>query len=292
MKRRLLCAADLTTRSDAALLRTAFLARTMDAEVMLVHAVDDSQSGRVLRMKVNRAKVRLMTHAERVMPHADAESVVRLGKPLQVITSVAREWEPDLIVMAAPRRRSFDQLLGTTAERLTVAARRPVLLVSRPAQASYGRVVFASDLSTTSAYAARAAADLGVLENSSTWAVHAFDPTYPGLIAADERTERLIEEHKRRWRHEVRRELLHQLERAGIDRDRVQLSAQAAEPVEAIERVIERVRPDLLLIGVSRWLTLKRMLIGSVSHQLLRTISCDILAVPPPRVRKRLLRAA
>jgi nucleotide-binding universal stress UspA family protein len=290
----LLCATDLTARSDAALERTALLAQTMNAEAMLVHAVDDSQSGRTVRMKLNRARVRLMTQAAKLLPHASdhTESAVRLGKPLQVIASVAREWEPDLIVMAAPRRRRLEEVLGTTAERLTVATRRPVLLVKGPAQASYERIVLASDLSTTSTQAARAAAGMGMLADSTAWIVHAFDPMYPGLIAADERTERLIAEQTRRWRYELQDELVRQLEQAGIDPGRVQASAQAAEPLQAIERLIERVRPDLLVIGVSRWVALKRMLIGSVSHQVLQNMRCDILAVPPPRMRKGWLRAA
>lgn len=294
MRARLLCATDLTARSEPALLRTAMLAQTMDAETMFVHAVDDSQSGRVLRMKVNRAKLRLVTQAERAMRHApqDVESVVRLGKPLAVISSVARDWAPHLIVMAAPRRRRLDEILGTTAERLIVTTRRPVLAVNNAAQESYARVVLASDLSANSAYAARAASDMKMFANSSTWAVHAFDPSYPGLIAADEHTARSIDEQKRRLRQEAQRELLRQLEQAGIDAGRVHLSVQAAEPVDAIEKVIERVRPDLLVVGVSRWAMLKRMLIGSVANQLLQRISCDILAVAPPRARRNLLKAA
>ena len=294
MRMRLLCATDLTARSDGALRRTALLAQAMNADVMLVHAVDDSQSGRRLRMEVNRAKVHAMTQAERVIPHAidRVEFVVRLGKRLQVLTSMAREWEPDLIVMAAPRRTRLQDVFGTTAERLTIAARRPLLLANSPAQAPHGRVVLASDLSGTSAYAARTAAEMGLLANTRTWVVHAFDPAYPGLVAADERTERVIEEHRRRWRYDVRRELLRQLEQAGIDHDGVQLSAQAAEPMDAIERLVERVQPDLLVIGVSRWVALKRMLIGSVSHQLFQRIQCDMLAVPPPRMHTALSRAA
>jgi nucleotide-binding universal stress UspA family protein len=233
MRTRLLCATDLTARSDGALLRTRLLAEKLNAEVMFVHAVNDSQSGRVLRMKVNRAKVRLI-----------------------------------------------------------IAARRPLLAVGSTAQAPYGRVVLASDLSATSAYAARAASEMKMFANANTWAVHAFDPAFPGLVAADERTERLVDEHKRRLRQEVQSELLGQLREAGIEGDQVQLSIQAAEPVAAIQNVIEHVRPDLLVIGVSRWAVLKRMLIGSVANHVLQRINCDILAIAPPRVRNTLLKAA
>jgi nucleotide-binding universal stress UspA family protein len=62
-QRRLLCATDLTTRSERAMQRAGLLARQMNAKVFFVHAVDDSAPGRVVRMKVNRAYARLMRFA-------------------------------------------------------------------------------------------------------------------------------------------------------------------------------------------------------------------------------------
>lgn len=55
MRTRLLCATDLTPRSDDAMRRAAVLAKQMNAEVLFVHAVSEARSGRVMRMKMNRA---------------------------------------------------------------------------------------------------------------------------------------------------------------------------------------------------------------------------------------------
>ncbi len=295
MRKRLLCATDLTARSDDAVLRTAMLARQWDAEVLFLHAVDDAQSGRVIRMKVNRAQARLLSQGERAMNHApqDAHVAVRLGKPLQVIAAVAREWNPDLIVMALPQRSRLDAVIGTTAERVIRATHRPVLVVSGAATTTYDSVVLATDLSATSLHVARTVANMGMLDNAYTWFVHAFDPPYYGLLDSEATVERQIEEHKRRWRSVVMRDLVQDLRELGVDPEKVHASAQAARPFDAITQAIQLARPQLLVLGVSRWFMLKRILFGSVADQVFRKIDCDVLAISPPAApRKSWLRAA
>ena len=187
MRRRLLCAVDLTERSDEAMRRTALLAKQLNAHVMFMHAVDDSHSGRVIRMKVNRAYVRLHALSERVMRGASADTIVsvRLGKPLDAIAETARDWTPDLIVMAAPRRRRLDLILGNTAERVIRNTDCPVLVVRRPALSAYNGVVLATDLSITAEHTARTAGDVGVLENGIACVVHAFGaPNQPSAATA------------------------------------------------------------------------------------------------------------
>ncbi|HWK73951.1 MAG TPA: universal stress protein [Povalibacter sp.] len=295
MRKRLLCATDLTVRSDDAVLRTAMLAQQLDAEVLFVHAVDDAQSGRMIRMKVNRAQVRLLSQGERAMKHApqDAQVAVRLGKPLQVIAAAAREWNPDLIVMALPQRRRLDAVIGTTAERVIRATHRPVLVVSGAAAMAYDSVVLATDLSATSLHVARTVANMGLLDNAYAWFVHAFDPPYYGMLDSEATVEKQIEEHKRRWRNVVMRDLVEDLTQLGIDPDKVSASVQAARPFDAITQAIQQTRPQLLVIGVSRWFMLKRILFGSVADQVFRKIDCDVLAISPPAApRKSWLRAA
>jgi universal stress protein E len=277
------------------MLRTALLARQMDAEVLFLHAVDDSQSGRVVRMKVNRAQVRLLSQSERAMKHApqDAQVAVRLGKPLSVIAATAREWNPDLIVMALPQRRRMDAVIGTTAERVIRATHRPVLVVNGAATVAYDNVVLATDLSSTSLHVAQTVATMGMLDNAYAWIVHAFDPPYHGMLATEASVDEQVEEHKRRWRSVVTQDLVQELEQFGVDRALVRASAHAARPFDAISEAIQQARPQLLVIGVSRWFMLKRILFGSVADQVFRKIDCDVLAISPPAApRKNWLRAA
>ena len=66
---------------------------------------------------------------------------------------------------------------------------------------------------------------------------------------------------------------------SGFDLSRVRIVAEPARPLDAIEQISERLQPELLVIGTSRWFMLKRMLMGSVAHQVLSRVRCDILAV-------------
>ncbi|HLS82934.1 MAG TPA: universal stress protein [Steroidobacter sp.] len=294
MAARLMCATDLTARSDHAVTRAALLAKQMSAKVLLVHAVDDSQPGRVIRMRANRAQARLMSQAERMMKHAsqDVEIAVRLGKPLQVIAGIAKEWSSDMVVMAAPRPHRRDYIIGTTAERVIRATHRPVLVVSTAAQDPYGRVVIASDPSEMSKQIARTVGAMGVLNGAYAWVVHSFDPPFRGLLTTEAHAECEIEDHKRRWRDAVTSGLVRDLVGSGVDPNRIQVSVEAARPVDAIHAAMSAVEPELLVIGVSRWFMLNRLLFGSVAQQVLQHAKCDVLAISPAVRRKNWLRAA
>lgn len=278
---RILCASDLTPRSDRAVRRAAMLAKQMDAEVLFVHVVSDRQAERVMNLKANRARVRLMLQAEKVMSHAPelARTEIHLGKPLKVICDLAREWDADLVVLAAPVPRRYERLLGTTSERVIRAVARPVLIVSSEPEAEYGQVAIATDLSLTSVRAAQAASKMGILKNAHAWVVHAFDPPEADLNVDPAKHAARVEASKRQWEQLVASQLTPDLTAVGVDASRVRIVAQPASPLQAIEHILETAQPDLLVIGTSRWFMLKRMLQRSVAHQVLSNVRCDILAL-------------
>jgi nucleotide-binding universal stress UspA family protein len=279
-KWRLLCASDLALRSDRAVYRAALLARQMGAEVLFVHVVSDRQAERVMYLKANRARTRLTLQVERAMAHApDAFRVeIHLGKPLKVIADLAKEWQADLIVLAAPISRRYEKLLGTTAERIIRSVSCPVLMVHREPTADYAQIAVATDLSMTSVRAARVISKMGLLNGACTWFVHAFTP--PANVAPDEvTTAEQLERLTQRWQQLVSAQLSPDLAASGFDLSRVRIVAEPARPLDAIEQISERLRPELLVIGTSRWFMLKRMLMGSVAHQILSRARCDILAV-------------
>ena len=149
---RILCATDFAARSDRALNRAVLLAQQTGARLTLVHAVDPRRSPRTLRAQVNRAYVQLLSKVDQAYGSASAaiDVAVRAGGPLEVIARVAEETNAGLLVLAAPQRRRFDSIFGTTAERLLRAIKCPVLVVHREAHGSYRRVAMAVDLSNTS----------------------------------------------------------------------------------------------------------------------------------------------
>jgi nucleotide-binding universal stress UspA family protein len=105
--RRVLCATDLTGRSAAALHRAVALARQTGARLTVVHATNDRQPERIVRLQINRACVQLLSKFEESLGSEPGfiDVVIRAGNPREVIANTAEECDADLVVVAAPRSR-------------------------------------------------------------------------------------------------------------------------------------------------------------------------------------------
>jgi nucleotide-binding universal stress UspA family protein len=211
---------------------------------------------------------------------------VRHGTPLQAITELAGEWEPDLIVMARPLQRTMDLVLGTTAERVIRATHRPVLVVTGMASRSYQNLLLATDMSNVSVHVARSLMSMGMLDEAYTWIVHAFEPPYHGLLSSYPAQ---AAAYRQQWRRVLSAEILEKMSAEGIDLSRVEVVVERAQPLNAIQKCLQTAHPELLVIGTSRWFMLKRFLFGSVADQVLRRVDCDVLAISP-RARAARLR--
>ena len=279
---RILCATDLTARSKAAWLRAASLARLTGARLTVLHVIDSEQSERVARMRANRAYVELLSQADRVFGSAAGfiDVVVRRGSVRDVIASTAQEWDADLIVVAAPKSRRLDSIVGTTAERLVRTAKRPVLVVRREMQDSYGKVAIAADLSSASLPMMRTAIRLAALDHASATIVHAIHPSYDGTMRSVGLDESTIVRYQRSSQAAARQRLQAIIADAGLQPGSTRVVVRGEPPATAIRAVLEDERPELLVIGASRWFLLKRLLIGSVADRLLRAAPCDVLVIP------------
>ncbi|HEY0939704.1 MAG TPA: universal stress protein [Steroidobacter sp.] len=279
--RRILCVTDLTPRSAEAERRAALLAKQMNAAVLFVHAIARVQAQRARRKMFARAHMQLLSRADKTKVHTQqgARVSVRHGTPIQAIIEAAGEWQPDLIVMARPRRHTVDLVLGTTAERVIRATHCPVLVVSGKADRSYRSLLLATDMSDVSVHVARAAMSMGLLEQAYTWIVHAFQPSYHGLLGGCRGEET---PHRQQWKSALSSQLLQKMSAEGVDLTTVNVVVEQARPLDAIQKCLQGTQPELLVIGTSRWFMLKRMLFGSVADQLLRRADCDVLAISPP----------
>jgi nucleotide-binding universal stress UspA family protein len=66
-----------------------------------------------------------------------------------------------------------------------------------------------------------------------------------------------------------------------LSRGRWALRVEEGGPMEAISRALSEMRPDLLVMGTHGRSAVLKALIGSVTEEALRSLSVDILAVPP-----------
>ena len=277
----ILCATDLTPRSAAAWNRAVSLARLTGARLTLLHVIKPGQPERAARVRANRAYAALLAEADRALGTSSGIDIaVHRGNVRDVIVSAASELNVDLVVIAAPKSRRFDPIVGTTAERLVRAAKRPVLVVRREVEGGYRNVAIAADLSPATAPMISTALRLGALDSASATVVHAVTPPYEGMMKYAGLDASIIERYQYSEQQAARQRLQTIISDAGLPFASTRMIVRNDPAATMIHAVLEYEQPEVLAIGASRWFLLKRLLIGSVADRVLRTAPCDVLVIP------------
>ena len=277
--KRLLVATDLSARSERAIGRGAILARQFQTELVLFHVVDDDQPPPLVAAARCQAE-ELLRAAAPDLDGPKPEVLVRAGAPFEVVVQTAEERAVDLVVMGAHRKRILrDVFIGTTIERVMRTGRHPVLMVNRPPADPYGKAVVASDLSEASAGALRTAAALGFLGATEISIAHAFTPLAKDMMAYAGIEREKIEEHVTHAAADARNELVAFLAACCPELQKHPLLVEEGDPVDVIRRALAGLDAELAVIGTRGHTGLKRVLLGSVADEALRTLECDVLAV-------------
>lgn len=282
---------DLSAISDRVLGRVARLPLAADARVTLVHVAPSSASaseGRRTMRAAGDALAHEAAHLRTALPATvRVECVVRDGGAAAEITAIAKEKSAELIVMGRGGSRALrDAFLGSTAERVIRAARRPVLAVRLSPRAAYARPAAAVDLDAS---VPRVIAWLLRVADGSAQRVeviHALRTPFEGRAYSGAAPEDVAER-----RAELRRAAADAL---GVSvgqgfalrngrslPPRWALHLLQGAPRTAVPAAVERSRVDLLALGTRGPSGLSQAFVGSVAGDLLRTLSCDVLMVPP-----------
>ncbi|MCC5970923.1 MAG: universal stress protein [Pararhodobacter sp.] len=248
----------------------------------MLHVVEDDLPENRAREEIASAEGFLSDQVAGFGAPSQAEIAVTKGHAFQTIGEEAQARDADLIVMGAHRRRYLrDVFIGTTIERVTRTAGRPVLMANSKTGERWRKVFIATDMSETSGHAARKAHALGLLDDADVTFIHGYAPitrqmmTHAGIPA-----ERVHEETEREFQS-TRRELGRFIQK--LDLGNLSYSARIIEGVgaDAIAGLAEQARPDLLVIGTRGLSGVKRLFLGSVAQELMGSLEIDILAVPP-----------
>jgi len=278
----LLAASDLSSRSEPAVWRALQLARISGARLGVLHVVEDDQPEARMHDEMRSAEAFLQAQVGTFGEAIDCEVFTRAGDAFQVISDEAHARASDLIVLGAHRRQVLkDVFVGTTIERVTRTARRPVLMANGTTGERWKKVFIAIDMSETSAEAARTAHALGLLDGADVSFVHAYAPitrqmmTYAGIPL-----ERVQEESAREFQA-ARREVARFIQ--ALELQDLSYNARIVEGLGAgaIAGVVEQGEADLLVIGTRGLSGVKRLFLGSVAQDLMSSLKTDILAVPP-----------
>lgn len=278
---KVLVATDLSARSDRAVERAVLLAKQTGSAVTILHVVDAELPRRTADRLADEARgligelVATLKGAEAMAP--DIEVV--LGTDYKTIEDVARKSGCELIVLGIHRNETRELFRGTTAERVIRSRACQVLMVKARPQSDYRRLMVAVDFSDCSRRALEFAVKL--FPNAEFHVVHAFDVPFKAFLRSED------------TREEVSTNQEEEMDRFVKDDNPALLPLLQAVPArlfpilkqgpvrDVIEDQVDRLKPDLLVLGTHGRSGIAHAVMGSVAEDFLSRPPCDILAVRP-----------
>lgn len=276
-------ATDFSARSDRAVRRAALIARDAGARLVLVHVVDDDQPERIVAAECDLAETAL---ADAIREHAylsdlRCSPLVVRGTPFDGIVRAAQQMGADLCVIGSHRRAFLrDIFVGTTAERVIRNSSIPVLMANIDPALRYTSCLAPVELSDCSGRALTVARSLGLMPRTRFAILHVYDAAAAGMLSYAGVHKGNVDDYLAQSRVEAVRDLVRFLEPLDLgDIDYTTLVKEGLAPSTIVD-VATEMRPDLVVIGTHGRQGTIRMLLGSVTEELLRRLRQDILVVP------------
>lgn len=294
----------------AALDKAAQLARGLDAEVEIYHAIDDPLCVDVLQLGDRSLKQTERDQQARYRGQLEALAAPLRESGLRVRT--AADWDhpahqsivrraarigADLIVAERHATRHVAPwILRFTDWELLRLAPVPVLLVKSGEAYRTPKILAAVDPSHAFDKPARldveilrVAAAVSTALKGSVHAVHAYVPSLVGMsqrdLTAPDATARIRARSARR----ARGDLVRLLRKASVKPAGTHLPAYHA--MDAIPDLARKLDCSLVVMGGLSRSGLKRVLIGNTAERVADVLACDLLIVKPPGFRNRVPRA-
>lgn len=277
--RTILCATDLSSRSERATKMAAVLANQLGAQLMLLHVVATAKVWTAARPAREHVRARLRSWGPRL--GSIPVLALRTGDVAKSIAQVASEAGAGLIVLGTQRKRPLATVLGTTAERVVARAPCPVLVVRSSGSLRNNRVVFATDLTPAFRKLVDYAHRWSFLDVPSVSIVHGFAWPYQGPRYAEGYDVEAARHRVSQWKQTVRGQLFEMLDAAGIDGSQFDVRIEERRPLRAVRRALRHGGPSLLILGTSDHNALTRVFRGSLVNDVLLGLDCDVLICPP-----------
>lgn len=282
----ILAATDFSTRSQRALRRAGLLAREKSFELAIVHVVDDDQPARLVDLEKRESERYLAEQIDTLaeLRGVDCRALVVVGDPFDSILRAAASVAAELVVMGVHRKQFLgDIFIGTTVERVIRAAPCPVLMVNHEPTDVYRLVLAAVDTVSPSAKAMKTVETLRLLENAKLTLVHAIHAPARGKLALAGVDNGQIEQYLAAERDRARAELRAYFAANDIDIEAHPMRIEEGSPFATIAAAVRDLMPDLVLIGTHGRTGVAKVLLGSVTTDVLRFIDTDILVVSPDK---------
>ena len=279
---RILVATDFSSRSDRALRRATLIARRTGAALTLLHVVDAEEPPRLIAANQTEALSLLYETAEtlRSGDGIEASPLVAIDDVAAGVLEAAEKIEADLIILGPHRKRVSDIFIGTTVERVVRRTRRPLLIAVPTPTAPYGRTLLALDFDEASRSAGRAALSMGIFDNTNVTIMHAFDTPAAGMLRRASETTDAIDHYVANERSQAIDRLQELVRELGLPPSQHRVATIKGTAAGSIIESALSEHADLIVLGTNQRKGFERLLIGSVTENVIRDAHRDVLIIP------------
>lgn len=288
--RTIVAATDLSPASKIAVEQAALLAKQFGAELVLLHVFNDGFWSSIKAiysaehwMDTEPALMARKLLSQQAGEIAKRHSIrvrcdTRTGRAALEINTFGHEQDAQLIVVGEHGEDWIgDAVIGGTALKVLKRANCPVLLVRRPASVGFSKILVATDFSDNAERAAQLS--LRWFPHAQQQLVHAYFVAFEGRMrlagASDDDIERYRD-------HEVSRAELKIQDQINALKAKTSVGKLLIRgaPAPVLIAQAERLEADLIVIGKHGGTVLDEVLLGSVTHNVLYQVGCNVLLVP------------
>lgn len=279
--KRIVLATDLSGAGDRALDRATELAVGWDADLIVVHALDDGASGAAQTLPSWRRPPDLAALAEKQIrddirgPSPRLRFHIDEGRPLNVILEAVQREQADLLIVGMGRGNPFDGLSRTVDELFRRSPVSMLVVKSRP-NAPYNRILVGTDYSDEARFGLEVAARL--FPSAIMTLMHAYDMPYRNLYLDPSLAERFgtVEQ-------ETIASWMAQADLSDTDRKRVHPLIEHGAPEVMLSAFAREQGADLTVVGAYERSRLFHMAVGGSGPRIVQSAPNDVLVVRADR---------
>jgi universal stress protein E len=212
---------------------------------------------------------------------ATPEIRVQCGMPARVVLDTAYRNQVDLLVLGPHREsRLADAMQGTITEKVLGAAACPVLIAQQGMQGGYRKVLVALDGMPGGGDVVTAFESLGLTRESHDVVVHAHEPPYLSMMDTVGVGAAAASSYAQSSRALAASHIGKIIRTHSTDAGRYRIVIVDRQPAAAIVSAVDRMKPDLVVLGTRGHGRFRRALLGSVANEVMSVVRGDILLVP------------
>ena len=271
----ILAVVDRSDSSKKAIDQTILLAQVFKSKVTLIHVIQtdglSEQTKKIIHDSVSAHLSEIVY--ELTFKNIDVETIIREGIPYDTLIHETQISDYNVLIIGASNKEKCQSKLGVSIEKLARKILIPLWVVKNDESDTMKNILCPVDFSDASKRALSNAITLAKYFESELIILNIYIPfeAYATRIEYDLKKENEDRKSKQKG------ELISFLKIFDLREINYSIKVETGDPANAILRFIASHRIDLLLIGTTGKTGLKRMLMGSVTEEVIRELPCSFV---------------